>query len=37
MKQHRFKANGLSLNCVDYGGAGKPALLFVHSGSAHAH
>jgi pimeloyl-ACP methyl ester carboxylesterase len=37
MKQHRFKANGLSLNCVDYGGAGKPALLFIHGGSAHAH
>jgi pimeloyl-ACP methyl ester carboxylesterase len=37
MKQLRFKANGLWLNCVDYGGAGKPALLFLHGGSAHAH
>jgi pimeloyl-ACP methyl ester carboxylesterase len=37
MRQHRFKANGLRLNCVDYGGADKPALLFVHGGSAHAH
>ena len=37
MKQRRFKANGLSLNCVDYGGEGKPALLFLHGGSAHAH
>jgi esterase len=28
---------GLSLNCLDYGGEGRPPLLFVHGGSAHAH
>ena len=37
MKERRFKANGLVLNCLDYGGAGKPPMLFVHGGSAHAH
>ena len=36
MKAHRFKANGLTLNCLDYGGEGTP-LLFLHGGSAHAH
>jgi pimeloyl-ACP methyl ester carboxylesterase len=29
-------ADGLLLNCVDYGGAGRPPLLFIHGGSAHA-
>ncbi|HVA81855.1 MAG TPA: alpha/beta hydrolase [Candidatus Binataceae bacterium] len=37
MNERRFKANGLVLNCLDYGGAGKPPMLFVHGGSAHAH
>lgn len=38
METHRFHASdGLVLNCVDYGGAGKPPILFVHGGSAHAH
>ena len=37
MKAHRFTANGLALNCLDYGGEGKPPLLFLHGGSAHAH
>ncbi len=37
MKQLTFRANGLRLNCLDYGGQGKPPLLFLHGGSAHAH
>ena len=37
MKAHRFVANGLALNCLDYGGDGKPPILFLHGGSAHAH
>jgi pimeloyl-ACP methyl ester carboxylesterase len=37
MKAHRFTANGLALNCLDYGGEGKPPILFLHGGSAHAH
>ena len=37
IKTRRFKANGLLLNCLDYGGEGKPPLLFLHGGSAHAH
>ena len=37
MKEHRFKANGLTLACLDYGGEGKRPLLFIHGGSAHAH
>jgi pimeloyl-ACP methyl ester carboxylesterase len=38
MEIHRFRASdGLVLNCLDYGGAGKTAVLFVHGGSAHAH
>lgn len=37
MKELRFKANGLVLNCLDYGGEGKPPVLFIHGGSAHAH
>ena len=32
MKEHRFKANGLTLNCLDYGGEGKQPLLFIHGG-----
>src|SRR5258708_29262688 len=37
MNAHRFKANGLALNCLDYGGEGMRPLLFLHGGSAHAH
>lgn len=37
MKQRRFKANGLRLACLDYGGEGKPPILFLHGGSANAH
>lgn len=37
MKEHRFKANGLTLHCLDYGGEGRQPILFVHGGSAHAH
>jgi esterase len=37
VKAHRFIANGLALNCLDYGGEGRPPMLFVHGGSAHAH
>ncbi len=37
MKTHRFIVNGLALNCLDYGGEGKPPILFLHGGSAHAH
>jgi len=37
METRTFKgADGQSLNAVDYGGAGKPPLLLVHGGSAHA-
>lgn len=31
------EANGLTLRYLDYGGAGKPQLLCVHGGAAHAH
>ena len=37
MKRHSFKANGLTLNCLDYGGEGKRPMLFIHGGSAHSH
>jgi len=37
MKEIRFSANGLVLNCLDYGGEGRPPMLFIHGGSAHAH
>lgn len=30
-------SDNLTLNCLDYGGAGRPPLLFLHGGSAHAH
>jgi pimeloyl-ACP methyl ester carboxylesterase len=36
MKEHRYRVNGLTLNCVDYGGEGKQAILFIHGGAAHA-
>jgi len=37
MKSLGFRANGLELHCLDYGGEGMPPLLFLHGGSAHAH
>lgn len=37
VKQIGFRANGLTLNCLDYGGEGRPPILFIHGGSAHAH
>src|SRR5271154_810564 len=37
METHTFKgADGQPLNAVDYGGRGKPPMLLVHGGSAHA-
>jgi pimeloyl-ACP methyl ester carboxylesterase len=36
-QERRIEVNGLSLNYLDYGGDGKPPLLFLHGGSAHAH
>lgn len=33
----KFNASdGLVLSCADYGGAGRPPLMFIHGGSAHA-
>jgi pimeloyl-ACP methyl ester carboxylesterase len=32
----KFKGAGIELNCVDYGGEGKPPILLVHGGAAHA-
>ncbi len=37
VKERRFKANGLMLNCLDYGGESKAPLLFVHGGCAQGH
>src|SRR5579863_4204746 len=38
MQTHRLTgAGGIVLNCLDYGGAGKTPILFIHGGSAHAH
>ncbi len=37
LQERRIEVNGLRLNCLDYGGEGKPPLLFLHGGSAHAH
>jgi pimeloyl-ACP methyl ester carboxylesterase len=37
MTERKFIVNGLKLNCVDYGGAGNPPILFIHGGSAHGH
>ena len=30
-------SDNLPLHCLDYGGQGRPPLLFLHGGSAHAH
>lgn len=37
MRELSFKVNGLTLNCLDYGGESNPPILFVHGGSAHGH
>src|SRR5579883_89685 len=38
MDSIRFRASdNLLLHCLDYGGRGRPPLLFLHGGSAHAH
>jgi pimeloyl-ACP methyl ester carboxylesterase len=38
METHSLRAaDGLVLNCLDYGGRGFTPILFVHGGSAHAH
>jgi pimeloyl-ACP methyl ester carboxylesterase len=37
MHNRRFRGAGLEINCVDYGGEGKPPLLFIHGGSAFGH
>jgi pimeloyl-ACP methyl ester carboxylesterase len=36
-KTLRFEGTGLRLNCLDHGTDGKPPILFLHGGSAHAH
>jgi pimeloyl-ACP methyl ester carboxylesterase len=37
MKTLTFRgATGLALNCVDYGGEGRPPVLLIHGGAAHA-
>ena len=35
-KVRKFKGAGIELNCVDYGGEGRPPMLLVHGGAAHA-
>lgn len=36
--RHRvLSVNGLALNALEWGAAGRPALCFLHGGSAHAH
>ena len=35
-KTRKFKGSGIELNCVDYGGEGRPPMLLVHGGAAHA-
>jgi pimeloyl-ACP methyl ester carboxylesterase len=32
-----FRGAGLNINCIDYGGEGRPPLLFIHGGSAFGH
>ncbi len=32
----KFKGDGIELSCVDYGGEGRPPMLLVHGGAAHA-
>jgi len=35
-KTIKFKGAAFELNCVDYGGEGRPPMLLVHGGAAHA-
>src|SRR5260370_42708150 len=35
-KVRKFKGAGIELNCVDYGGEGRPPMLLGHGGAAHA-
>jgi pimeloyl-ACP methyl ester carboxylesterase len=35
-KVRKFKGAGIELSCVDYGGEGRPPMLLVHGGAAHA-
>jgi pimeloyl-ACP methyl ester carboxylesterase len=35
-KVRKFKGAGIELNCVDYGGEGRPPMFLVHGGAAHA-
>jgi len=37
MRNRKFSGAGLEINCVDYGGEGRPPLLFIHGGSAFGH
>jgi len=37
MHNRTFSGDGLKINCVDYGGEGRPPLLFIHGGSAFGH
>lgn len=37
MRNRKFAGAGLEINCVDYGGEGRPPLLFIHGGSAFGH
>lgn len=35
-KTRKFKGAAIELNCIDYGGEGRPPMLLVHGGAAHA-
>lgn len=37
MHNRTFSGAGLKINCIDYGGEGRPPLLFIHGGSAFGH
>jgi pimeloyl-ACP methyl ester carboxylesterase len=36
-RRRRFQVNGLGLSALEWGTPGRPGLLFLHGGSAHAH
>src|SRR4029453_17599731 len=36
-RRRSFTVNGLTLNALEWGEPGRPALCFLHAGSAHAH
>lgn len=36
-KSHRLRIGGLTLHVLEWGAPGRPALCFLHGGSAHAH